>query len=275
MRLGGRVTNKSWVVSLLVGVVLVLLNVKDSTSDSCFAQLYALDPLLSGITFPEGKSTGVVDDWQYEQPDADLVYTVQNNIVRLLVAPQANRSSAIVSLGTEDTIRRSYQITDNVKQFTPYFSINYPNKLLPLAIAQDINGSRIIWTYMNDTQPKLNQTSPNNSFTPLLANTYLIRIVDSRNPNFERIVKLFISGLSEIVSIRWDVVRDTSGLSICKIESDPSSVFPSIENDEFFGSTPGWVKAAVGVLFFFFLIDLFLALYVLIQLKRRANYAAL
>lgn len=120
----------------------------------------------------------------------------------------------------------------------------------------------------SDISGILNTTS-GAKFQPEISNIYLIRITDSSNKNFERVVKLYVDSIGQDhIVIRWDVLKDYQSLRLCGVLDRSKPIDPRVyENSSFFGSTPGWVIAiAVGLFVIAFLLIIFVvSLFIIIR----------
>jgi len=233
-------------------IVAVLVVSPVVQAGSCSATLYVNDPFLNGLSFPKGVPSGTIQDWQAKNAGTDIKYSITNLAPTISIAHEGTRQGAVSNLDTETTIANRYGSTGWAIG-SIYSSIHYQGS--NLTVGQNFSATPDpTWVSLNGTDiSKIANTTAGVTFTPTATNVYLIRITDSNDKNFERVVKLYVVSITatrDQLILRWDVLKDSEGLQLCGVEAEGHPIDPTVvDNSDFFGATPGWVIAVSIVLF--------------------------
>jgi len=249
---------------------------------SCTSTLFSKDPLLSGLSFPEGNPNGIYDNYVVYNAGTDIIFGVYNPPSNLTLGVEGGRLAAVVDLGTEQEFRNTYGIEPTVTMFAPYYTIHYDDNS-NLVYGQSYTNGKLSWaTFPSSITNQLNNVAYYTNFYPVAGHFILARITDTYDSKFERIVKLVIMSVeSSEVTIRWDVLKDSEGMKSCASSNSGHSLDTSIlastqyySTSNFFGGVPGWVIACTVILFVGFSVLVVLGILFYLKVKK-AGYNAL
>ena len=163
--------------------------------------LYRHDPLHSAISLATGDDGRYFEGGYVRNRNSDLDFG-NNNADALTVGIETGRRGVLIDLGSTDDLAKRFGYVEPTGAGQGYASIHYAGGRLVITRAvegfQPIpEGSRLL---AGSTE---GATAP-----AALGHVYLVRIVDARDPAFERIAKLIVVGHvpGESVTIRWDLL---------------------------------------------------------------------
>jgi hypothetical protein len=166
--------------------------------------LYAVDPLARTLCFNDGKEGMAFVSNKWENRCSDLSYTLAGG-GSLVTGIELNRTATIVDLGTANDLRGRYSYEDAENGGVGFASIRLEGD--KVTILQDDNGKfKASWQPLKEG-PKLFGEAKSSANAPIqLGHIYLVRIVDSKDNSFQRIVKLMVIAYrpEEAVTVRWE-----------------------------------------------------------------------
>jgi len=186
-------------------VIVLLFIIAPVVLCSCFGQLYSGDFIRRGLEFDNGKYSYEYKDGLIIMGEMDLAFGIQPE--NLTVGVQGQNKAAFVNLGREVELALKYNINP-VADGNVYSSLIYNSNNNTFSILKD----QTTYTF----QPLLvflQNVLPMQSFIPIPSNIYLINSTYNNVDKSEqfKLIRLYIASASNnIVSIRWDLLFDSS-----------------------------------------------------------------
>ena len=167
--------------------------------------MYAVDPLARALCFTDGKEGMAFVSNKWENRCSDLSYTLAGN-GNLVTGIELNRVAAIVDLGTANELRGRYNYEDAENGGVGFASLRLEGD--KVTILQDDNGKfKATWQPLTEAA-KLSEVESSATAPIQLGHIYLVRIVDSKDKGFQRIIKLMVIAYrpEEAVTVRWELL---------------------------------------------------------------------
>jgi hypothetical protein len=166
--------------------------------------MYAVDPLTRTLCFSDWKEGMMFLNNGWENRCSDLSYSLAGN-GSLVAGIEINRVAAIVDLGTGNDLRGRYGFEDADNGGVGFASLRLDaGKIMVL---QEDN-SKPVWQPLQEG-PKLFTEVKASANAPIkLGHIYLVRIADTKDRNFQQIVKLMVIAYrpEEAVTLRWELL---------------------------------------------------------------------
>ena len=170
-------------------------------SGSRLSTLYRHDPLRSAISLATGEDGRYFDGGYVRNRNCDLDFG-NNNADALTCGIETGRRAVLVDLGSTEDLAKRFGYVEPTGGGQGYASIHYVGGRLVITRAVEgfqplPEGSRLLTGSLEGA------TAP-----AVLDHVYLVRIVDARDPAFERIAKILLVGhvAGESATIRWDLL---------------------------------------------------------------------
>jgi hypothetical protein len=168
--------------------------------------MYTLDPLARTLCFSDGKEGWAFVNNKWENRCSDLSYSQAGN-GSLVSGIEINRVAAIVDLGTANELRERYGFEDADNGGVGFASLRLEGG--KVMVLQDDNGKeKATWQPLQEG-PKLFTEVKSSANAPIhLGHIYVLRIADSRDKNFQQILKLMVIAYrpDEAVTLRWELL---------------------------------------------------------------------
>ena len=167
--------------------------------------MYALDPLARNVCFRDGKEGMAFVNNQWENRCSDLSYSLAGN-GSLVTGIEANRTGAIVDLGTADDLRTRYGFDDAERGGVGFASLRLEGDKV-MVLQDNDTPTKLIWQPLKEASQLAEVKSSANA--PIhLGHIYLVRIADTKDKNFQQIVKLIVIAYrpDEAVTLRWELL---------------------------------------------------------------------
>ena len=193
-------------LALLVAAALLLCAFVPAfvRADSCVATLYGGDSFMSSLSFVDGLSAKVLQGGMFRNANTDISFQVSGQSGALYLAPEGSRSSAVVDLGSSDSIAARYRV--NPPQGALYATIQYVDDMLALFLTQDS-----LQPFYPSDIAGLGSLQASTAFTPVAGSIYLVR--ESSSSYYpETVTKLMILDYQpgKSVTFRYDVIQGVS-----------------------------------------------------------------
>lgn len=201
-----------FVLSLFLLVTFTIKNVSAQNENSevktGIVTLYAKDPLAQTFCFKDGKYGKVIQENEVRNRCSDIGFDLYVNN-SFSVGIEGGREGRIISLGTSDELQQKYKYPETVGKGQGFASIQVQDgKFL------------ILKERKNRELNKLQELSEANQLLQIKSsddvgvqpgNLYILRLKDSYEKNFERIVKFIVTDYQpdRFVTIRWQVILDS------------------------------------------------------------------
>jgi hypothetical protein len=167
--------------------------------------MYALDPLARNVCFRDGKEGMAFVNNQWENRCSDLSYSLAGN-GSLVTGIEANRTGAIVDLGTADDLRTRYGFDDAERGGVGFASLRLEGDKV-MVLQDNDTPTKLTWQPLKEASQLAEVKSSANA--PIhLGHIYLVRIADTKDKNFQQIVKLIVIAYrpDEAVTLRWELL---------------------------------------------------------------------
>jgi hypothetical protein len=174
------------------------------TRKSGIFTMYVLDPLARTLCFTDGKEGMMFQDNQWENRCSDLSYSPVGS-GSLVSGIEVNRVAAIVDLGTNDMLRERYGFEDAENGGRGFASLRVEGGKITILQESD---PKPIWTPLKEG-PQLFSDAKASANVPIrLGHIYLLRLADTQDKSFQRIVKLMVISYrpNEAVTVRWELL---------------------------------------------------------------------
>lgn len=167
--------------------------------------MYAVDPLARTVCLSDGKEGMAFVNNSWENRCSDLSYTLAGN-GSLVSGIELNRVAAIVDLGTANDLRGRYGYDDAENGGVGFASLHLEGGKI-MILQDNSNPSKPTWQQLQEAA-KLSEVKSSANAPIQLGHIYLLRIADSRDKNFQQIVKLIVIAYrpEEAVTLRWEVL---------------------------------------------------------------------
>jgi hypothetical protein len=166
--------------------------------------LYALDPLSRSLCFNDGKEGMAIANNQWGNRCSDLSFSLAGN-GSFVAGIEVNRVASIVDLGTGSDLRERYGFEDAENGGVGFASLRLEGG--KITILQEDN-STPVWQPLKEG-PQLFTDAKASANAPVkLGHIYLVRIADTKDRNFQQIVKLMVIAFrpDESVTLRWELL---------------------------------------------------------------------
>jgi len=167
--------------------------------------MYALDPLARTLCFTDGKEGMAFMNHQWENRCSDLSYTLAGN-GSFVAGIEANRVAAIVDLGTPNDLRGRYGFEDAENGGVGFASLRLEGDKVTV-LKEDNSKTPATWQPLEES-PKLFEVKSSATATIKLGHIYLVRIADTKDKNYQQVVKLMVIAYrpDEAVTLRWELL---------------------------------------------------------------------
>jgi hypothetical protein len=168
--------------------------------------MYALDPLARTLCFSDGKEGMAFMNNQWENRCSDLSYTLAGN-GSFVSGIEQNRIAAIVDLGTANDLRSRYNFEDADNGGVGFASLRLDGGKI-MVLQEDNSKTKPIWQPLEEGPKLFTEVRSSASVQIKLGHIYLLRIADSKEKNFQQIVKLMVIAYrpDEAVTLRWELL---------------------------------------------------------------------
>lgn len=167
--------------------------------------MYALDPLSRTFCFNDGKEGMAIANNQFGNRCSDLNYSLAGNGI-FVAGIEVNRVAAIVDLGTNNQLRERYGFDDSDNGAVGFASLRLEGN--KITILQEDNTTPV-WQPLKEG-PQLFTDLKASANAPIkLGHIYLVRVADTKDKNFQQIVKLMVVSYrpEESVTLRWELMN--------------------------------------------------------------------
>ncbi|HEY3581327.1 MAG TPA: hypothetical protein VGK82_12310 [Pyrinomonadaceae bacterium] len=168
--------------------------------------MYAVDPLARTLCFTDGKEGMAFVNNKWENRCSDLSFTLAGG-GSLVSGIELNRMAAIVDLGTANDLRGRYSYEDAEFGGVGFASLRLEGD--KVTILQDDNGKfKASWQTLQEGSRLFSEIKSSANAPIQLGHVYLVRIVDTKDKNFQQVVKLMVIAYrpEEAVTVRWELM---------------------------------------------------------------------
>lgn len=168
--------------------------------------MYAVDPLARTLCFTDGKEGMAFVNNKWENRCSDLSFTLAGG-GSLVSGIELNRMAAIVDLGTANDLRGRYSYEDAEFGGVGFASLRLEGD--KVTILQDDNGKfKASWQTLQEGSTLFSEIKSSANAPIQLGHVYLVRIVDTKDKNFQQVVKLMVIAYrpEEAVTVRWELM---------------------------------------------------------------------
>jgi hypothetical protein len=168
--------------------------------------LYALDPLARTLCFTDGKEGMAFVNNQWENRCSDLSYALAGN-GSLVSGIELNRVAAIVDLGTANDLRQRYGYDDAENGGVGFASLRLEGDKI-MVLQDNGNPAKLTWQPLREGTKLFTEVKSSANAPIHLGHIYLLRIADTKDKNFQQIVKLMVIAYrpDEAVTLRWELL---------------------------------------------------------------------
>jgi len=191
--------------------------------------LYRSDPIQDTFSFTFGTHGHQIENNVVTNVNSDMDYSNYDSGY-LTVGIEGGRLGRIVDLGSQSALSAEYGYSETVGQGQGYASIQFAsNTSEQLIIA---TSTQFVMQNLTETSDLYSTPTSSYSSYPYVDHIYLIRITDTYDLNFEKVVKMLILAVNyDYVVFRYDVLRDlTTGMS--PPNNDSSQIFTMYPLDD-------------------------------------------
>ena len=170
--------------------------------------LYAVDPLARTLCFTDGKEGMAFVNNKWENRCSDLSYTLAG-AGNFVTGIELNRVATIVDLGSANDLRGRYGFEDAENGGVGFASLRLEGG--KVAVLQDDNGKfKASWQPLEENAKIFGETKSSATAPIQLGHIYVVRIADTRDKNFQQLVKLVVIGYrpDEAVTLRWELLSN-------------------------------------------------------------------
>lgn len=167
--------------------------------------MYAMDPLSRNLCFSDGKEGMAFVNNKWENRCSDLSFTLAGNGT-FVTGVELNRAGAIVDLGTANDLRGRYSFEDAENGGVGFASLRVMGG--KIMILQDDNAKfPASWQPLQEAS-QLTETKSSATAPIKLGHIYLVRVTDTRDKNYEQLVKFLVVAYrpEESVTLRWELL---------------------------------------------------------------------
>lgn len=168
--------------------------------------MYALDPLARTLCFSDGKEGMTFINYQWGNRCSDLSYSLAGN-GSFVSGIESNRVASIVDLGTANDLRARYGFDDADGGGVGFASLRLEGDKITV-LREDNGKEKATWQPLEEG-PKLFTEVKSSATAPIkLGHIYLVRIADTKEKNYQLIVKLMVIAYrpDESVTLRWELL---------------------------------------------------------------------
>ena len=167
--------------------------------------MYAMDPLSRNLCFSDGKEGMAFVNNKWENRCSDLTFTLAGG-GSLVAGMESNRIAAIVDIGTADQLRERYGYDDAERGGNGFASLRLEGDKI-MILQDDIGKTPATWQPLQEAS-QLDETKSSATAPIKLGHIYLVRVTDSRDKNYEQLVKLLVVAYrpEEAVTLRWELL---------------------------------------------------------------------
>ena len=190
-----------------VAVVLVARSFAGGSGDAVVPEsrlttLYRHDPLRCAISLATGEDGHFIADNYIHNRASDLDFGSYNTDA-FTIGIEGGRKGVLVDLGSVGDIAKRFNYVEPVGGGEGYASIHFAGGAL--LITRDVEKT---FQSIPESKQLLGTSAAGASLPVITGHIYLARLVDARDPTFERMAKiLVVSHLAgESVTIRWDIL---------------------------------------------------------------------
>ena len=165
--------------------------------------LYAIDPLARTFCFGDGREGGTFQQNEARNRCSDIDFN-SYNASSFTVGVEGARLGAIVDLGSAAELQKRYGYQETVGNGQGFASLRVANgKVFVLKDRRTNSEQELAESISLFAESKSSANSP-----VKVGHIYLLRLIDSYDKNFERVVKLLVVAYTpnESVTIRWQVL---------------------------------------------------------------------
>ena len=169
--------------------------------------LYVLDPLANTLCFSDGKDGHIFQQNEVRNRCSDMDFGTYRP-GSFSVGIEGSRAGAIVDLGDAAALLQRYGSEERVASYQWFASLRLQEGKLVIArtirpqTTQEVKESALLY------QPSRGMASA----VVKLGNVYLVRLTDTHDKGFERLVKLIVIAYApnESVTFRWQLLQPES-----------------------------------------------------------------
>ena len=170
--------------------------------------IYAMDPLARALCFNDGKEGMAFVNNKWENRCSDLSYTLAGG-GHFVTGIELNRVATIVDLGSANDLRGRYGFEDAENGGVGFGSLRLEGG--KVTVLQDDNAKfKASWQPLEEN-PKIFGEPKSSATAPIqMGHIYVVRIADTRDKNFQQLVKLLVIGYrpEEAVTLRWELLSN-------------------------------------------------------------------
>jgi hypothetical protein len=166
--------------------------------------MYALDPLARTLCFSDGKEGMMFLNNGWENRCSDLNYSLAGN-GSFVSGIEVNRVAAIVDLGSANELRGRYGFEDADNGGVGFASLRLEGGKI-MVLQEDT--SKPVWQPLQEGPRLFTEVKASANAPIKLGHIYLVRIADTKDKNFQQIVKLMVIAYrpEEAVTLRWELL---------------------------------------------------------------------
>ncbi|HYK22418.1 MAG TPA: hypothetical protein VEV42_16875 [Pyrinomonadaceae bacterium] len=168
--------------------------------------LHALDPLSRNLCFTDGKEGMAFVNNQWENRCSDLSYSLAGN-GSLVSGIELNRVAAIVDLGTANDLRQRYGYDDAENGGVGFAALRLEGDKI-MILEDNSNPAKLTWQPLREAAKLFSEVRSSANAPIQLGHIYVLRIADTKDRNFQQIVKLMVIAYrsDEAVTLRWELL---------------------------------------------------------------------
>ena len=170
--------------------------------------MYAMDPLARALCFNDGKEGMAFVNNKWENRCSDLSYTLAGG-GNFVTGIELNRVATIVDLGSANDLRGRYGFEDAENGGVGFGSLRLEGG--KVMVLQDDNAKfKASWQTLEENAKIFGETKSSATAPIQLGHIYVVRIADTRDKNFQQLVKLLVIGYrpEEAVTLRWELLSN-------------------------------------------------------------------
>lgn len=166
--------------------------------------MYVLDPLARALCFKDGKEGMIFQGNTWENRCSDLSYSPAGG-GNLVAGIEINRVATIVDLGTGNDLRDRYDFEDAANGGLGFASLRLDGGKVTI-VQGDL--TKQTWQPLKEADQPFSDAKASATAPIRLGHIYLVRIADTKDKNFERLVKLMVISFrpDEAVTLRWELL---------------------------------------------------------------------
>lgn len=168
------------------------------------ATLYALDPLARAFCFHDGREGLMIRNNQVKNRCADLHFNpaaggFQVNRIEI------NRVGSIIDIGTADDLRSRYG--QDEKLGVGFASLRFHGEKIAVFVANEDRPQEKV-EFLKEASALFSDAGAPNAAPVALGHIYVLRIADTTDSRFQRVVKLMVIAHTpgESVTVRWETL---------------------------------------------------------------------